>query len=262
MPEELFDIVFKGELVRSFEPDAVKKNIGQLFKVDGAKLEALFSGKSVVLKRNLDFDTAAKYRGAIKKAGAVVALVPVENVAAQPQPAPLASQTAPPQQPASSTRAVFGERVSALQNPSSHSAHSEPASSLAPAQASPVSSSYVRPETYDMSLAPAGLEILASSERKPVEVVAVDISSISLREGGGDLLDESEKTIAETLDIDLSAIQLAPQGELLKPHERKQVEAVKVDITRISLAEPGARLGQPSPPPPPPPDVSKIKLAP
>lgn len=244
MSEELFDIVFKGELVRSFELSVVKKNISQLFKIDGAKLEALFSGKSVILKRNLDFDTAAKYRAAIKKAGAIVSLTPVENIAE-----PVAA--APPSPPAPSLppqpRAVFGEH--------------KPALDTAPQAAE--NKDYVSSETYAMNLAPVGVDMLASSERKEVVSAIVDTSAISLRECGADLLDASEKTQTETLDIDLSAIELAPpEGDLLKPHERKQVAAVKVDVSGMSLAEPGARLSQPSPPPPPAPDVSKIKLAP
>jgi len=83
--QEIFDLVFKGELVKGAELGTVKSNIGKLFKMAPEKVEALFSGKAITLKKGLDFDAANRYRVAIKKAGARVDLVekkaPVQSAA-------------------------------------------------------------------------------------------------------------------------------------------------------------------------------------
>lgn len=78
---EKYDLVFSGQVVKGVDLAVAKKNIGQLFKLDAKKVEALFSGKKVVLKRGLNMDAAGKYRVAIKKAGALVELVMQQPVA-------------------------------------------------------------------------------------------------------------------------------------------------------------------------------------
>lgn len=236
MSDDKFDVVFKGELVRSFEPSVVKKNIGQLFKIGGEKLDALFSGKIIVLKRNLDFDSATKYRVAIKKAGARVDLVPVE---------PIVDTSAAISSERKVVLAQSGEGVGqALQN----AAYSEGSESE---------------DEYTMTIAPAGSDILKASEREEVIVNEIDISSITLKQGGGDLLNTEEKRLIEPLDVDLDSFALAEAGEdLLTAQERKTVVAPQIDTSELSIAEPGERLSEPSPEPPPAPDVSGMTLEP
>ncbi len=249
MSEDLYNIVFNGELVRSCDLATAKLNLGQLFKMDAGKVEALFSGKSVTLKRNLNFETANKYRVAIKKAGARVDLMPVEEK----------KPVAPPSQ----GKAVFGERVS--EQPPSAPADTRPVSPSQPSP--PLSAPSPSPlasatnEDGMFSLAPAGSDVLSPSERKEVPEAHIDTSQLSVKENVGDLLEESEKRHIEELDIDLSGVDLAPPGgDLLKENEKKKVEPAAVDTSALSVAEPGARMSKPAPAPPPPPDVSGITL--
>jgi hypothetical protein len=71
MSDERFEIAFSGQIIEGSDRETVKKNIGQIFKADSARLELMFSGRRVLIKREADEATAAKYRTAFGKAGAV-----------------------------------------------------------------------------------------------------------------------------------------------------------------------------------------------
>ncbi len=242
MSEERYNVVFKGELVRSFELDAVKKNVGQLFKMSGPKLEALFSGKTIILKRNVNFEAANKYRVAIKKAGARVDLVEVPVAEEAPTTAPKEPAAPKP----SLGKATFGE---------------QPSQAEAPVPSASVTASAETASDDNFSLAPVGSDVLSESERQHLPVIEVDTSGLSVKESDGELLDPSEKVQVEAPVLDLSGMDVAPQeGNLLRDDERPQVEAVAVDTSALSVADPGERLEAPKPPPPPAPDVSNIRL--
>jgi hypothetical protein len=72
MPEERFDIVFRGQLVDGQDAATVREQVGRLFKASGDQLERLFSGRPTLVKKSVDLDTAARYRLAFRQAGALV----------------------------------------------------------------------------------------------------------------------------------------------------------------------------------------------
>lgn len=72
MTEARFKIVFNGELMPDMAPDTVKDNLAQLFKSSRDKIEALFSGARVPIKRDLAESEADKYMAALQRAGARV----------------------------------------------------------------------------------------------------------------------------------------------------------------------------------------------
>lgn len=72
MSETRYSIMFAGEVLPDFSLDTVKANLASLFKSDLDKIEALFSGQSVPLKRNLESAEADKYMAALQRAGAKV----------------------------------------------------------------------------------------------------------------------------------------------------------------------------------------------
>lgn len=74
MADEGFQVVFRGELVGDRPEETVKQQLAALFRMPGDKVEALFTGKPVVVKRNLDETTARKFEAAFRKAGAVCEL--------------------------------------------------------------------------------------------------------------------------------------------------------------------------------------------
>lgn len=70
MDDPRFKIVFDGAVMPSTPLETVKENLARLFKSDVARIEALFSGQLVVLKRGLSGDEADKYLSALHGAGA------------------------------------------------------------------------------------------------------------------------------------------------------------------------------------------------
>ena len=71
MSQARFKIVFSGELMPAAQLDEVKANLARLFKSDSAKIDSLFSGNPVALKRDLAEDEAEKYLAALQRAGAL-----------------------------------------------------------------------------------------------------------------------------------------------------------------------------------------------
>ncbi|MEO4048821.1 DUF805 domain-containing protein [Pseudomonas sp. CAU 1711] len=72
MSEARYKIVFDGQLMPEMALETVKDNLARLFKSDQSKIDALFSGSPVALKRDLAEAEADKYLAALQKAGALV----------------------------------------------------------------------------------------------------------------------------------------------------------------------------------------------
>ena len=70
MSEELFEVAFSGQIRDGADLEQVKANVGKMFKADDAKIATMFSGKRLLIKKNLDREAATKYRAVFKKAGA------------------------------------------------------------------------------------------------------------------------------------------------------------------------------------------------
>ncbi len=71
MSEQLYRIVFKGELAYGFEPTETRNNLKRLCKYNDETLDKLFSGKPFTLKSKILQDVARKYKAAIDQTGAV-----------------------------------------------------------------------------------------------------------------------------------------------------------------------------------------------
>ena len=72
MTDTRYKIVFDGQLMPEMALDTVKSNLARLFKSDQSKIDALFSGSPVALKRDLAEAEADKYLAALRQAGALV----------------------------------------------------------------------------------------------------------------------------------------------------------------------------------------------
>lgn len=233
MAEEKFDLVFRGELVPGAELGQVKQNLARLFKMDSARIEKLFSGRAIVLKRGMSMDAAAQYRIAIKKAGARLDTVPSK---AEPKAAAPAA-------------------------PKPVSAVSRPAEDARPSRSSAPQPGAGAPPGGDLlTLAPAGATLVeAAPEGAPER--QVDTEHLSLRSGGGVLVDEHEIARAGAVAVRGEDFGLAPAGaDVLKPEERSVAPQVDLDLSHLSAEVPGERLEAPKPPPPPAPDISRLSL--
>jgi hypothetical protein len=87
----LYQIVFDGSLTGKIAADQVRQNLAAMFKMNATQVEALFSGNSIVIKRNIDEATAKKYQLAFNKAGAICTLV--ASTAADTPTKPAAAST-------------------------------------------------------------------------------------------------------------------------------------------------------------------------
>ncbi len=62
-------IVFRGEIIAGEAEAAVKQRAAQLFKASPEQIERIFSGRPVVLRKDLSAEEGARYRERLEKAG-------------------------------------------------------------------------------------------------------------------------------------------------------------------------------------------------
>ena len=65
MNEERYNIIFRGKLMSDQYLENVKNKFVDLYKGDVNKAEKCFVGKSVIIKSNVDYETAIKYQKAL-----------------------------------------------------------------------------------------------------------------------------------------------------------------------------------------------------
>lgn len=71
-----FDLTFSGMVLPEHDPGQVKQDLAKFLSIeDSAKLEEIFSGRTIVLRQNLDRKTAAEYFSRIAEIGGQAALV-------------------------------------------------------------------------------------------------------------------------------------------------------------------------------------------
>ncbi len=66
-----YQVVFRGVLTGEHAEETVKQQLADLFGMPAQRIDALFSGKPVVVKKNVDRATAERFDQTFRKAGAV-----------------------------------------------------------------------------------------------------------------------------------------------------------------------------------------------
>lgn len=87
-----YQLVFNGTISEGQNLDKVKRNLASLFKINEAKVDQMFDRLPIVVKKNVDYDSAMKYQHALRKAGAICQLeettgfieLPIKEKAAPP----------------------------------------------------------------------------------------------------------------------------------------------------------------------------------
>ncbi len=77
MSDALYKVVFRGKIIEGHDAELVRQNVAKLLKLPPEQIDTIFSGKTVVLKKDADEATAQKYDIALKKAGALIEIVPM-----------------------------------------------------------------------------------------------------------------------------------------------------------------------------------------
>lgn len=202
-----YNIVFRGELVSGADPARVRANLAKLFRMEADRVEKLFAGRPVVVKKNADQATAMKTRALLKKAGAECEMQPLDSGGAT---AESAASSAP-------SRATFNA--------------SEPSAS--PAQPAPEPAGQedggrAIPATGDSGTAAAAAEPLAGVSAEAGQPPG-DMEMVgTIRTGGTGFSGEFE---------------VAPAGAELV-HAESDEAPVAPDISHLSLAPPGTDLEQ------------------
>lgn len=218
MAESLYNIVFRGELVGGADPAVVKENLAKVFKMDAGRVEKLFSGKAVVLKKNADKATAMKFRAVMKKAGAQCEMRPLEDAAQDTAAGGEQSQRASfaAREPQTAPLSGESEKAADASAASASSASSEGAAEPAPTAAGepPVDQPAATPPDSELvgtirmggtgfsgefEVAPTGTELGEDSDRG--EAAAPDISHLSLAPPGADLEELHPDRKVEVPDI-------------------------------------------------------------
>jgi len=96
MSENLFQVVYRGEVGFDFDEEEVKANLQRLSGFNLEKIDRLFSGHPHVLKKDVDAETARRFFDLLTRAGALAEIEPMKA----PRPADrqgLPFAEAPPQ---------------------------------------------------------------------------------------------------------------------------------------------------------------------
>lgn len=236
----MYDIIFRGDILPGQQLSEVKERLARLFKTDADKINSLFSGAAVPLKRDLDQATAEKYRTVLQQAGAQVQVAEAGSI--QTRAAPV--RKAP---------AMTLQQRLAMQEAERARAEAEQVQPAAePEQAS------------GLTLAPLGADLLTAIEKRQPVAREIDVSNISLRPVGGNLVDPAELPPVVPVAVpDVDFTLSAPGDDLLQAHERRSLPPLELELPELDLAPPGSDLGQvKGNPPPPPPDTSGLALVP
>ncbi len=79
MEEKRYKIIYKGKTAQGRQVEEVKRNLASLLKLGNEKIEQLFSGKPVIIARNVGYESAIKYKTAFETAGAICIVAKVKT---------------------------------------------------------------------------------------------------------------------------------------------------------------------------------------
>ena len=191
MSDELFEVAFSGQIKDGADLEQVKAKVGAIFKADETKLAHLFSGKRMVIKKNIDQAMANKYKAALDNAGAVCEIKSLSEAVESTPPAHTAPQQKVPQQKIQEQR------------PSEDSSVDKPVEKTVEQKPTVPSPAVGREAAGDVPDAP---------HTDPLGINANDITdlSVGIAPLGSDMQDEIQ-VVAEP-QLDISGLDMAPAG--------------------------------------------------
>lgn len=238
MAEERFDLMFRGDIVLGQPIAAVKERLQQLFKADAGKIEQLFSGRPVAIKRGLDRATAQKYQQVLHKAGALVEMVPARTTPAK-RAAPVAKPSAP-----GLSLAPIGPLLKPSERPtltpvtvdvSRLSLRASEGLLVEPAERTEAPPADITVPAYQV--AEPGADLLAAEERETLPLVGVEPDDWGLADVGADLLTERERA-PEPPPRAAPEFDVAPVGSDMGELKRDRAP-VAPDISGLQLVKEG-----------------------
>lgn len=245
-----YSVIFRGDIVLGKNLVDVKQKLAQLFKVDDARIERLFTGKPVPLKANTSLTQAKKYQAILNQVGIVTSVI--DNSIADitstinkvsEKPFSKKTTTASFTLISNDDKSAASAETSTPYNKSSTTVASTTDFSLAPVGSDLLDdkqqASDTPVDTAHISLSPQEGNIVKEDERIEPLPVTIDLDSLQwdIADAGETLLNESERVQIEPLNIDTDDLSISDVGgALLKEEDRQPVEEVDVDISHIKLA--------------------------
>lgn len=186
MSDQRFDLTYRGLIAAGADPAQTRERLTQIFKLNEKGVERLFTGKPVVVKRDVDAAIAAQFEKIFARAGAVLTVTPIDSSGGRFEPA---------ERPDSSD---FGADSGSASEPDDlppflHRDHAGPAA--APSGLS------LAPQFGDLEEAPAA----AAPD--------IDISYLSLVSGNDWTLEDCDPPPTPVPEPDLSYLALEPISE-------------------------------------------------
>jgi len=231
---ERYRLVFRGEVLEGQHKAVVKQRLGATLKLEGERLDAMFTGKAVTIRKDADTDTAARFQIAFKRAGARLRVLPVVVDAAEPE---LSGAAAASGSPLAQTGAFQLAPVGAT---------------LAePRPAAPVPAV----DIAHLSLASPGAVL---GEPRPATAPMPDVSHLTVA-APGSVLGGAAKPVPAA--VAAPSWQIADVGVDLVPSSLPVPPPLDVGDIDFALAPPGSLLVDADDAPvPPPPDTSHLRL--
>jgi hypothetical protein len=214
MSFDTYNVFFSGQIMKNHDPETVKKQIGAIFKLEGEKLDRLFSGQPVAIKKNIDMDQAVKFRLLFRDAGALVDIQPIS----EPSPQKTDTGISKPE-PATPPSDEGGLSLS-------------PAKSHDLSDCAPQVTPQTIPDISGIALDKPGVTL---DETPALKALEIDTHELSL-DDSGDPLHISEP--AKTLEINTSSLSLSPPREGSLEAYKTAVEPQQIpNIDHLQLIE-------------------------
>jgi glutaredoxin len=93
MAEQLYRVIFEGEILEGSQVQEVKRALAKLYNKTEDQVGHYFSGKRLTVKKDADYETAMKYVKAFERAGAVCRMEELETHSGLEQPLMLEKET-------------------------------------------------------------------------------------------------------------------------------------------------------------------------
>lgn len=197
MADKQYAVVFRGDIQMGFALAKVKENLKKVFKVDDARIENLFSGKPIHLKRHLSLEQAQHYQNILKQAGAMVSI----------------------------TEAVDEKNKAAVSGNNVKSNIALPSSSKSTQQKQDQGKQLQEKQQAQWQLAPVG-SLLFDTKQKESHTVDISVDHLSVLPQEGNLISDAEREGEAVISIDADALdwKLSSYGEsLLKEESEKKL---------------------------------------
>lgn len=230
-----YQVIFSGKIIEHAELDMVKANIARVFNMPDERVDALFSGSRLILKKDLDQATAERYRLTLQRAGALCELEDTAATVAVAEKLPVEKPitTAEPRvsQADESTISMADAGITLIESAPISDANIDTHDlDMAEAGITLIESASVADaniDTHDLDMAEAGITLTESAS---IPDANINTGDMAMADAGTTLIEAEEFLTAE---FDLGEMSMDEAGVQLV--EAEKVEPADIDTSKLSL---------------------------